>query len=393
MRLHSLSSADQSKMAKWARSDYLIKAEQAGVATQVAEQAFEQARKVQEAGLPSVLSLKHLAKQTGCSYQSLRTLAERLIRSPYRTFRIRKRAGGYRQICVAKPDLARVQKWIDARILSFLPKHPSAMAYSKGASIVECALEHAGCKWLIKCDVQQFFESISEIQVYRVFAELGYQPLVAFQMARICTRVVSSRKRYRLKRWQATDRNYVILQAGRIGHLPQGAATSPKLSNLVLFNFDLKVQQLAKDSGLTYTRYADDLTFSAFKDFSRERASTFIGLVYNEMRAIGLRPHPTKTRVVPPRARKVVLGLCVNDTCPRLTREFKSELKTNIHYICRYSLKRQADHKEFDSIIGFRNHIEGKLRFAYQVEPEFVGKMEAKLANCSDWQTKDDGNC
>ena len=105
--------------------------------------------------------------------------------------------------------------------------------------------------------------------------------------------------------WQATDRNYAILQAGRIGHLPQGAATSPKLSNPVLFNFDLKVQQLAKDSGLTYTRYADDLTFSAFKDFSRERASTFIGLVYNEMRAIGLRPHPTKTRVVPPRARKV----------------------------------------------------------------------------------------
>lgn len=386
MRLHSLHSADESKMANWPRGDYLKKAKEQGADIETARIAWHQAKAVQDANLPAVLSLKHLAQLTGCSYESLRALSSRGIDSPYRVFQIKKRIGGFRRICIPKPDLLRVQQWIDCCILSRVAVHINAKAYSKGSSTVDCARVHAGCEWLIKCDVQQFFESISEIQVFRTFSEMGYEPLIAFQMARLCTRTVVSRRRYKLERWRSEGRRkYSLFANEKIGHLPQGAPTSPKLSNLVMLKFDERITRRATDAGLSYTRYADDLMFSAFENFSRENASSFIGLVYQEMRRIGLRPHTTKTKVIPPGARKIVLGLCVNDDVVRLTKEFKRELKTNVHFICRFSLQRQAEFNGFDSVIGFRNHIAGKLRYAWQVEPLFVERLEARLNKSPDW--------
>jgi RNA-directed DNA polymerase len=78
----------------------------------------------------------------------------------------------------------RVQRWLAVHVLKPLPTHHRSFAFSKDASIYHCAGQHCGAQWLVKMDVSGFFGSISEIQVYRC-REAGYEPLVAFELARL----------------------------------------------------------------------------------------------------------------------------------------------------------------------------------------------------------------
>src|SRR5205823_5981263 len=100
-----------------------------------------------------------------------------------------KKCAGFAVYGVRNVSLMQVQRWIAQRILALGRPHTASFAYAKGNSIKDAAALHCGCRWLIKLDVRRFFESISEIAVYHVFCRLGYQPLVAFELARICTRI------------------------------------------------------------------------------------------------------------------------------------------------------------------------------------------------------------
>ncbi len=106
-------------------------------------------------------------------------------------------------------------------------------AYARGASPIKCAKHHLGARWLVKIDIHDFFESISERRVYFAFRSCGYQPLVSFELARITTRV-SSGKSIKEEQWHINQSEIPpgdrCLQDGHNGHLPQGAPTSPLLS-------------------------------------------------------------------------------------------------------------------------------------------------------------------
>lgn len=373
----------------WSRNDYLTFAQSNGTPEQDAVFAWQQATLLQQRGLPAVLTLKHLASMVDVSYQYLRTVVSRRV-DPYRVFRIRKRSGGVRYIAVADPGLAKAQRWIDRAILTKVPPHLNAMAYSAGSSIVRCAARHAGCRWMIKCDVQQFFESISEIQVYRVFREIGYEPLVSFEMTRLTTRVMpTDNRKYRLPQWQQKHPfSYSIesYNSGRIGHLPQGAVTSPRLSNLAAKRLDEELTALAKANDLNYSRYADDIILSSYsKDCDRNAAQHLIRKVYERMRSNGLRSRTAKTRIVPPGARKIVLGLCVNGNVPRLTKEFKRRIETHVHFLQRFGLQKHASNRGFDSSFGFREHFRGLLCYARQVDEAFYKKQIERLSS-TDWE-------
>ena len=119
-----------------------------------------------------------------------------------------------------------------------------------------------------------------------------------------------------------------------LGYLPQGAPTSPMLSNLVMRELDGIIQRLADAAGLTYTRYSDDLTFSTrSKEFSRFKARGFISEVGKALTVFGFQPQHRKTKVVPPGSRKLVLGLQVEGDVSRLTREFKDKLRQHLYYL------------------------------------------------------------
>jgi RNA-directed DNA polymerase len=255
-----------------------------------------------------------------------------------------------------------------------------------GASSREAASLHCGCAWLIKLDVRRFFESISEIAAYRVFLNLGYQPLVAFELARICTRQSKPRPAHRHKQWQADTSFREGIPAYRqalIGHLPQGAPTSPMLSTLAMVALDEEVAEIAKRFELLYSRYADDFCLSTpDAGFKREDAAKVIGEVYQAMARFGLSPNRIKTKVCPPGSRKIVLGLFVDGKVPRLTREFRANIRRHIHYLRREDVGpvRHAEKRGFTSVRGLRNHIEGLISYARQINPEYATQCERELA-------------
>lgn len=141
---------------------------------------------------------------------------------------------------------------------------------------------------------------------------------------------------------------------------------------------DTQLSGLAASEGMTYTRYADDMVFSTGDlGFDRQKARAFIRRVYALLPSRGLRPHPQKVQVIPPGARKVVLGLLVDGDRPRLTKEFRRRLECHIHFCCRDAAQ-HARARGFHSVIGLRNHVHGLMTYARQVDPVYAEGLQAK---------------
>jgi hypothetical protein len=171
-----------------------------------------------------------------------------------------------------------------------------------------------------------------------------------------------------------------------MGHLPQGAPTSPMLANLAVYAFDEMVSTIADRYGLIYTRYADDLALSTRDPaFGRALASRTIGEVHAAMGRFGLSPNVTKTRVSSPGSRKVLLGLLVDGPKPRLSREFKARLRQHLYYL-RHPDVGPAVHarkRGFTAIVGLRHHVQGLIAYARQIEPEYGEQRSREFAEIS----------
>ncbi len=374
----------------WSPQRYISKGKQKRLPDELLDAAIEQIEQVAEAGLdlPGLLSLNHLAHRTNVPYRFLRRVVQRAEPDAYRKFSIRKRSGGRRFLFVPNPYLRTVQRWMHEHILKKVGVHSCSHAFKPKSSIYKCANKHSGAQWLIKMDITGFFESISEIQVFRVFKALGYQPLVAFELARITTISPGGLGPRRFDRaWRINVPNEKIPAYAKevLGYLPQGAPTSPLLSNLVMRDIDKDIHQAAKKKGLTYTRYSDDLTFSRRdKNFSRKQAREFISTVGTILSAAGFRPQHRKTIIIPPGSRKIVLGLQVDGDAPRLRREFKDSLRQHLHYLKKFGPIEHANARQFDSVWGMKCHIRGLIDYAKMVEREYASNL-LKRFNELEW--------
>lgn len=341
--------------------------------------------------LPPIFTLRHLAHLSQVPYLRLRDYVSRDV-EPYRIFRIRKRkrkghATSFRVICVASSNLATVQQWIAKNVLAKAPPHPASTAYAPKCRLVDAAEPHCGSRWLIKIDIQRFFESISEVDCYRVFRSLGYQPLISFELSRICTRLAPfSGRMLRSKKWVRhtpfSTSKIEKYSLSKIGHLPQGAATSPMLANLAMIETDKRIANLAEQHGLIYTRYADDLTLSTSdKNFCREDAQKVITEIYVLLRRAGFLPNLAKTTLASPRSRKIVLGLQVDQDKPKLTRKFKEKMRMHLYYLEREDVGplKHAEQRGFSAVAGMRNHLMGLAAYAIQVEPTYGESIKARL--------------
>lgn len=369
-------------MSRWS-SHHFRQAADGRLSEESTRAAIRAAHKSQDRGLPAILTLNHLARHVGLEYRYLREIVERQ-RDPYRWFRSRKHSGGYRIISVPESDLMHLQRWIARFVLNQCSPHAASFAYQPKRSLVDCATVHVGARWLIKIDVRQFFESISEIQVFRVFKKFDYGDLVSFEMARLTTRPLSKGSlRFRQAQWRVVQPNRFRIHWYRnesMGHLPQGAPTSPMLSNLAMFKFDTDVLGIAERFGLSYSRYSDDLIFSTSEDLlTRKSAIELIRAIYRRMNSEGLRPHQSKTVISPPGSRKIVLGLLVDGDRPRLRREFRNMLECHVHFVGRYGPSGHAHARGFDSVLGFRRYLDGLLSYAAYVDLDFANRLRDEL--------------
>jgi len=335
------------------------------------ERALANASLVEAQGFASVLTLKHLAWQSGASYVYLRKIIERR-QDPYtEILRYRRNGAPMRIISAPNPPLMAVQRWILRNIVQHMHVHSSSYAYMRGDSIVRCATVHLGATWLIKMDVHDFFHSINERQVYSIFREVGYGALISLELARLCTR---SALGLRLTSSQMRDYKVSSYQTLRLGALPQGAPTSGPLANVAMKDCDQNLRGLAMEHGLAYTRYADDIVFSASDEFSHLRASEIVNRAGSILRDHGLTPHDGKTRVAPPGSRRVVLGLLVDGDSVRLPQATRRRIHDHIRAVRKFGLADHSRSRGFASAFGFIHHVDGLIAFAKDVEPGFATK-------------------
>ena len=256
--------------------------------------------------LPSMHDAKDLAQAMGLSLEELRFLAfERRVSriSHYRRFAMPKKAGGERIISAPMPRLKRAQYWVLDNVLARAPVHPAAHGFLKGRSIVSNTAPHVGRAVVINVDLKDFFPSIAMPRVKGVFTQLGYSGQVATTLALLCTEA-------------ATETVSVDGETFHVAHgpraLPQGAPSSPALTNILCRRLDARLQGAAAKLGFSYTRYADDLTFSGGED-TRTLAGKLLWRVRQIVIDEGFTPHPHKQHVMRDSERQGVTGIVVNE--------------------------------------------------------------------------------
>lgn len=334
--------------------------------------SIERAR---EHGVHPVLSLNHLSHLTGATHKYLRQVVSRRT-DPYTEISRPKTDGKVRLISAPDPILMDVQRWILHNSLIGLDNHYRSYAYQAERSIVDCATAHVGSRWLVKLDLHGFFDSIRERRVFAAYRSLGYSALVSFELARISTRLGA----WRPPGPGLTDRyrSIDLYTVGGVGALPQGAPTSGALANFIARGLDLALNKIGIERGLVYTRYSDDLTFSAGEGFSRTQATTLISVAEDEIRKAGFQMHYRKTKVIPPGSRRVVLGLLVDEERVRLLPEFRRRVGNHVRSVEKFGLSSHASSRGFHSALAFINHVDGCIAFAIGVDRSWGKEMQAR---------------
>jgi RNA-directed DNA polymerase len=175
----------------------------------------------------------------------------------YYRFTISKRTGGERVILAPKAELKAIQQQILNEILARVPVHSQAHGFVNGRSIVTNATPHIGQAYVLNLDLKDFFPTITYARVCGLFSSLGYPLYVARELAFLCT--TDDRQ---LETRLIDNKKTKLYVSHDINRLVQGAPTSPAISNLIARRLDARLYGLARSMGFTYTRYADDLTFS-----------------------------------------------------------------------------------------------------------------------------------
>jgi RNA-directed DNA polymerase len=329
-----------------------------------------------------ILTLAHLAQLTNVELGFLRAVVARQVH-PYFNFSIEKRdKSGSREISIPTRRLRYVQRFLHENVLKRLRYSNCSYSYAKDASMTACARQHLESRWLVKLDIRNFFGSVPEWSVYDIFRDLGFGELIAFEIARICTYPPpSSRRRLSTviprKQYDAISQ-YQVKQYDA-GVLPMGAPSSPLLSERYLLKFDAEAAAIAQEYHVTFTRYADDLFFSAsHADFNRNSATILVTRIRRLLKSYELTLNDEKVRIIPPGSRKIVLGLCVNDSVLRLPHEFKARMRRHYHYLTLYGVSEHYRRRRFYSALALKRHLLGKIAFATSVEPEYGEDLRRK---------------
>jgi retron-type reverse transcriptase len=237
-------------------------------------------------------NVEDLARRLGLPTDQLRA-----VQPSYQQRLIPKRSGGQRLLSIPSDELKQLQRRLLRRLFRRLRCHPAAQGFQPGKSIVTNAQPHAGRPVVVRLDLRDFFQTTTSARVQRYFRRIGWNRPAARLLTRLCTHQ---------------------------GGLPQGAPTSPRLSNLVNFRLDRRIAALAAKLEVCYTRYADDITLSFPRD-DRRLIRYLIGFVARVAAEAGYRLHGRKKlRIRRRHQQQRVTGLVVNAGVhlPRKTRRW-----------------------------------------------------------------------
>jgi RNA-directed DNA polymerase len=308
------------------------------------DRALAYASALVKSGVPIIYSETHLAQLWGFLEQPLNWVLQKRRHKLYRRFSILKRSGGRRLISSPVQSLRQIQQWILLNVLNSMPAHPCAFGFVRGRSIRDNAAIHVGQRHVLSLDIFEFFSSIQPFYVMRVFRSVGYSSSVAQLLVDATT----------------VDRC-----------LPQGAPTSPALSNLVMLEVDRALSEYARVSRLRYSRYADDLTFSG-----TIRVDGVIRYVREQLRTVGLRLNESKTRLMSRHERQEVTGIVVNDRM-QVSRQKRRQLRQVTHFVSKFGLESHLE-KRPTLFQKTALHLLGAAQFVAFVNPHDRDAAEAR---------------
>lgn len=340
--------------------------------------------------LPLTASVRELADLLELSDGQLAWLAD--VRGMERTVD-GERLRNYRYRCVPrrndlprvieapKARLKEIQRWILRAILNHVPAHDAAHGFTPARSAVTHAELHTGQVAVLRLDLKDFFASVSAARIYSLWRTLGYERPVAHVLTGLTTNTVP------LTVWQriaeatpahAVQERFWMGRRLATPHLPQGAPTSPALANLAAFRLDRRLAGLARSSGLRYSRYADDLTFSGSARLIRRRAE-FEAIATRVIRDEGFTLNQAKSTTQTAGGRQIVCGVVVNarTNVPRTDYDL---LRATLHNVARDGVAAQNRHQ----IPNFRAHLLGRISWVESLNPGRGRKLREAFVQI-DW--------
>jgi len=293
----------------------------------------------------------------------------------YATFEIPKKSGGRRLILAPKTALKLIQQKLNQVLKSVYQPKPSTHGFAVGKSIITNAKQHLRQRYVLNLDLKDFFPSINFGRVRGLLMAPPYQCTdeVATVLAQVCCHE---------------------------NQLPQGAPTSPVISNMICAKLDSQLQRLAKKYQCVYTRYADDITFSTSRSrfpshliwFSKEAEKSILGdELKNIIESNGFLINGSKVRLQNRYKHQEVTGITVNEKL-NIKRQYIRQIRTMLHIWENRSLKdaeaefwrRDKKHRFQLEVDSFRNIVRGRIEFVGAVR----GKDDRIYLNLLRWLKK-----
>ena len=319
-------------------------------------------------GLPKLGSAEDVASAIGIEPKKMRWLCyhrEDATTEHYHRFTIPKRSGGERPISSPKPLLRKAQNWILANVLGKVKTHDAAHGFVGGRSTKSNAEPHVHQAVIIKLDVVDFFPSITFPRVKGLFQKsLGFGEAAATIMALVCTEPPRVTAEYEGQKFR-------VAVGKRM--LPQGACTSPQITNIVCRRLDSRLSGLAKKYGFVYTRYADDLTFSGATG-DRKVVGQIMGGARRILGGEGFVVHKDKIGVFRAGRQQRVTGVVVNDKLSldrRSVRNFRALLDD--------ALKNGPEKANRGRHTNFLGYIQGYAAYLHMVDAEKAKPYREKV--------------
>jgi len=320
------------------------KASKSGFSEDDIQKCLAYAEPILKKDLPVIYNTANLAALVGYRKNYLKRAA---LFTPYfyRKFFIKKKATGkLREIKEPLPSLKEIQIWILNNILYAIQPSKFAKAYVPERNIIDNVRYHRHKNKVVSLDIKDFFPSVKRPYVEQIFLKMGYSSNVSNLLSKLCC-------------------------CEEI--LPQGAPTSPYLSNIYLIGFDNYIAAYCKGFNIRYTRYADDMFFSG--DFDE---LPLINFVEHELSKIHLILNLEKVKVMEPNMRQVVTGIVVNKTIqiPKSQRLF---IRQEVYYIKNFGLSEHLIRTK-NNRANYLKHLLGKINYALMINPQDLNMKEYK---------------
>ena len=317
------------------KSAFAKKASDSGYSEENIQKCLQYAEPLIKANLPVIYNTSHLSSLVGYKKEYIK---QAVVYTPYfyRDFSIYKKNGKKREISEPLPSLKDIQIWILQNILINVKISPFAKAYRKKVTLIENVRFLKNQDKILTADLEGFFPSVKIESIETIFKNLGYSKLISNLLSKLCTKDDS---------------------------LPQGAPTSPTLSNIFFKSIDDEIVTYCMENNIRYTRYADDLSFSGNFDDKR-----LLEVVQNSIAKKNLQLNDSKTKIMTPNMQQSVTGIVVNEK-PQVPFKKRNKIRQEIFYIKKFGLSNHKAHLKITQK-NYLPHLLGKINFILQINPK-----------------------